>query len=209
MLIKVLLSGTKIKELMVGGFNMDLRVKKTEKIIMTAFLELVMTEGFERVTVKAISERAMINRKTFYQHFTDKYAVTEKLTQDLLDWLQRALQKRGELVAQGKSFQQAFTALAPELTEFMTAWREPLQAMILIPTVRAELLQALQTTMRQQLETTLQRSVAPLEVNVVGGVTLGLLMSYLQNNQLPSNDDWRQLADSLGQVLGPILAAID
>lgn len=56
---------------------MDLRVKRTNKLIHRAFIKLVAKKGYEKVTVQDIAEEAMINRATFYAHYTDK--------QDLFD----------------------------------------------------------------------------------------------------------------------------
>lgn len=56
----------------------DLRVVRTKTMIKQAFLELMDEQGFEAVTVKALTERAGINRGTFYSHYVDKYDLMEK-----------------------------------------------------------------------------------------------------------------------------------
>lgn len=50
----------------------DLRKIRTKKMIIDAFLELVEEKGMETVTIQEIADKAMINRATFYAHFTDK-----------------------------------------------------------------------------------------------------------------------------------------
>jgi AcrR family transcriptional regulator len=55
----------------------DLRVQRTRRLIQEAFTALTVEKGFAAVTVRDITERAMINRSTFYRHYLDKY--------DLLD----------------------------------------------------------------------------------------------------------------------------
>jgi len=57
---------------------MDLRIKRTRKFIREAFFELLLEKGFPAVTVGDITERAMVNRSTFYRHFADKYDLAEK-----------------------------------------------------------------------------------------------------------------------------------
>lgn len=47
----------------------DLRVLRTKSAIRAAFKELVCELPYEKCTVKAISERAGINRNTFYLHY--------------------------------------------------------------------------------------------------------------------------------------------
>ncbi|WP_248621680.1 TetR/AcrR family transcriptional regulator [Enterococcus cecorum] len=53
----------------------DLRTKRTRKMILEAFINLVEEKGYEHVTVSDIASQAMINRATFYAHFKDKQDV--------------------------------------------------------------------------------------------------------------------------------------
>lgn len=55
--------------------------ERTDRDITNAFLTLLNTKAFEKITVSDIIDAAMINRSTFYQHFQDKYAILEKLQQ--------------------------------------------------------------------------------------------------------------------------------
>ena len=47
----------------------DLRIARTKESIKKAFKELVCELPYEKVTVKAIADRARINRNTFYLHY--------------------------------------------------------------------------------------------------------------------------------------------
>jgi AcrR family transcriptional regulator len=51
----------------------DLRVRRTHALLQKAFIELTIEKGFTEVTVRDITERAMVNRATFYHHYQDKY----------------------------------------------------------------------------------------------------------------------------------------
>lgn len=57
--------------------KLDPRVKRTRKYLKDAFLELLTDKGFHTVTVQDITERAEVNRATFYAHFPDKYALLD------------------------------------------------------------------------------------------------------------------------------------
>ena len=46
----------------------NLRIERTKESIKKAFKELVCELPYEKVTVKAIADRAGINRNTFYLH---------------------------------------------------------------------------------------------------------------------------------------------
>lgn len=59
--------------------KMDLRVKKTKLAIEAALLKLLETKPFQEITINNIAEEAMINRATFYSHYTDKYDLLDSL----------------------------------------------------------------------------------------------------------------------------------
>lgn len=62
-----------------GGPKLDPRIIRTRKLIMNAFMHLSKIKDFDRITIKDITEEAMINRATFYYHFTDKNELLEQV----------------------------------------------------------------------------------------------------------------------------------
>lgn len=50
----------------------DLRVIKTKNLIYKSFIELAKKYGYQKITVKNLCDKAMINRNTFYLHFQNK-----------------------------------------------------------------------------------------------------------------------------------------
>ena len=57
----------------------DIRVIRTRQNIIQAFVDLANSEGIDAVTVQQIADWAMINRATFYAHFTDKEDLYEQV----------------------------------------------------------------------------------------------------------------------------------
>jgi len=57
--------------------KLDPRVKRTRHMLEQAFMESVREKGFQAVSVQDITERAGVNRATFYAHFQDKYALLD------------------------------------------------------------------------------------------------------------------------------------
>ncbi len=47
----------------------DMRVQKTLSLIRETFEDMIMEMDYEKITVKELSDRARINRKTFYSHY--------------------------------------------------------------------------------------------------------------------------------------------
>ena len=56
----------------------DLRVRRTRKLLQQALIEGTVEKGFAALTVRDITERAMVNRSTFYRHYLDKYDLLEQ-----------------------------------------------------------------------------------------------------------------------------------
>jgi AcrR family transcriptional regulator len=59
----------------------DLRVKRTQKLILEAMIELTAQKGFSAVTVRDITKHAEINRATFYRHYQDKFDLLDQYAQ--------------------------------------------------------------------------------------------------------------------------------
>ena len=60
----------------------DPRVKRTRKLLLQSFIELLAEKGFRDLSVQDIAERATLNRATFYAHFEDKYALMESFIRE-------------------------------------------------------------------------------------------------------------------------------
>lgn len=58
--------------------KLDPRIKRTRKLIQQAFNELLAEKGFGNITVQDVTERAEVNRATFYAHYPDKFALLEE-----------------------------------------------------------------------------------------------------------------------------------
>jgi len=63
----------------------DLRVIKTKRNIKNAFIEILLEKDFKEITVQNILDKALINRKTFYNHYMDKYDLADQMIQDFFD----------------------------------------------------------------------------------------------------------------------------
>lgn len=89
----------------------DLRIQRTKDAIRTAFKALVMELPFEKITVKAIADRARINRNTFYLHY--------ETVDDLLREIQADYQSRYVEKIKNLSYTKDTAKLVREFFEFM------------------------------------------------------------------------------------------
>ncbi len=78
----------------------DPRLQRTDKLLEDTLIELTAERGFDRVTVRDITERAGVNRATFYRHFQDKYALVESIFEEAIRELAQDLEPPREVPSQ-------------------------------------------------------------------------------------------------------------
>ena len=71
--------------------KLDPRVKRTRRLIVHAFEDLLTEKNFESISVQDVTEKAQINRATFYAHFSDKYAL---LDHSISEMFRQEIEKR-------------------------------------------------------------------------------------------------------------------
>jgi AcrR family transcriptional regulator len=57
----------------------DPRVRRTRILLHDALRKLMRDKGFDDISVQDIAETATVNRATFYDHYTDKYALIDAM----------------------------------------------------------------------------------------------------------------------------------
>lgn len=107
----------------------DLRVIKTKKNIEESFIYLLRQKDFNKITVQDILDRALINRSTFYKHYTDKYELAETLCNEVFDSLIAGVKNRFECV----NVEDALMVIKP-LYQILSAKREEILALYTINT---------------------------------------------------------------------------
>lgn len=180
----------------------DFRMKKTDDVITKSFIDLVIENGFDKVTVKDIALRSMISRKTFYLHYEDKFALTDVILQDILTWLDETLKKKLLLINQGIVLSDAISELEPELGQLLSCWSRPINAIMTIPQAKMQLMDGIKDILSNNLQAALKRPESDLEINVIGGIMLGMIGYYLQTNDFPSSKEIHQLSDTVNLIFG-------
>jgi len=71
----------------------DAKMLATEVKLQRAFVQLMTTEGFDRLTVQRLSQAAQINRGTFYLHYLDKYDLLTHFENELVSRVQDIFQR--------------------------------------------------------------------------------------------------------------------
>jgi AcrR family transcriptional regulator len=69
----------------------DPRIRRTRQLLQGALLQLLGSKPFDDISVQDITDAATVNRATFYDHYTDKFALLEAL---IASGFHRMLQER-------------------------------------------------------------------------------------------------------------------
>lgn len=72
------------------------RQTETKEYIKEAVAQLLSEQGFEQLTISQITQRAGINRGTFYLHYQDKYDMIDQLKEDTLNQIFYILQEEDQ-----------------------------------------------------------------------------------------------------------------
>lgn len=81
---------------------MDLRIERTRRSIINAFIELRSQKPIEKITVKELAERACINKATFYSHYEDIYDLTGQLEKETISAIIKGIPQPDLLVTNPK-----------------------------------------------------------------------------------------------------------
>jgi AcrR family transcriptional regulator len=57
--------------------SIDPRIRRTRLLLQQALGKLLESRDFDKISVQDIAEAATVNRATFYDHYTDKFALLE------------------------------------------------------------------------------------------------------------------------------------
>lgn len=69
----------------------NLRLRRTQKLLREALIELIEERSFNALTVGEIAERAMVSRAAFYRNYRDKYDLVEQIFEEAMSALHNAV----------------------------------------------------------------------------------------------------------------------
>lgn len=82
--------------------KLDPRVVRSRQMLREALVVLIAEKGFDAITVQEITDRAKLNRATFYLHYQDKQELLVKSLREAIDELMADIgastDERGQLV---------------------------------------------------------------------------------------------------------------
>lgn len=68
--------------------SQDRRVKRTKMLLQTTLVELMLEKEVSQISVKELTQRADVNRSTFYLHYLDIYDMLEQMEEAFIGSVQ-------------------------------------------------------------------------------------------------------------------------
>lgn len=62
----------------------DRRVRKTQRALSDALVELILEKGYDTITIKDITDRADVAHATFYRHYGDKDELLRRKLEEIV-----------------------------------------------------------------------------------------------------------------------------
>lgn len=179
----------------------DLRVERTERAIQSAFVKIVNTSGFESVTITGLAQEAMINRLTFYKHYTDKYDLAQAMIEQFGVLYEQVIQKRLKLSRENMSLRDVLETLTPELNGLFVKRRAELRALQTIQVGTLTLNNRLEQVINRYMPQIMHHEISTLERRLLVGI-LAILLNYVVDEQhVPDYRDLQQTLADIQKVL--------
>ncbi|MBR2077198.1 MAG: TetR/AcrR family transcriptional regulator [Exiguobacterium sp.] len=191
----------------------DLRVIRTKKLIKDAFFSLIEEQGFEGVTVKQLTERAGINRGTFYSHYVDKFELMEKCVNEIFEEAEQKLIHHLPHIFGDERTDKSYHYLVPfiRFIEDNQIIMKPLLGPNGDPTFQAKLRKFMQAALFQRSPVTLfdpdeMMVPPPYLVAYLSSAHMGVIYEWLNN---PSSEE---TAEDIARIIytityeGPLVA---
>ncbi|UPU87200.1 TetR/AcrR family transcriptional regulator [Demequina sp. TMPB413] len=164
---------------------MDARIVRTRRRLQEALLSLARERGLEHVAISDITERAGVNRSTFYQHYADKDTVLA----DALDRIAGEAGARLEIpLLQASGPPEPLVAFLAHIDEYADVYRS-----VFSGTGSGVVLARLRARVRDALDVALLAAqrvapmVAPADVVAAGvaGSIVGVIGAWLEIEDRP------------------------
>lgn len=68
--------------------SQDRRVRRTKTLLQTTLVELMLVKEVSQISVKELTQRADVNRSTFYLHYLDIYDMLEQMENEFIGRVQ-------------------------------------------------------------------------------------------------------------------------
>lgn len=165
------------------------RVMETKEKIRDAFFDLYATKKIERISIKEITEKAQLNRGTFYVYYKDIYDLLEKTEDELIEELVIKLKGIITMILREANIQPFLPPI-----EFYERYSRFLRVLLGVngdPNFIFKIKTIIKKTLRELLEKENIPHIENMEyvIEYISSAQIGIISFWLQNNMvLPVKD---------------------
>ncbi|ASA23440.1 TetR/AcrR family transcriptional regulator [Paenibacillus donghaensis] len=172
--------------------KIDRRILKSHTAIQSAFLTMLIEVGFDAISVKAITDRADISRKTFYLHYVDKYDLLDRIVAKQLEELEEICDQKKE-----KGFVEG-TVIWFHYFEKHKAFFSALFISRSTVTFRERLLNFMMNQLSNKIDKRDSKNDNEILLKFLGMAVLGIMESFVLNHL---NGSTEQIATQVGELM--------
>lgn len=180
----------------------DPRIRRTRQLLHEALFKLLESKRFDDISVQDLADAATVNRATFYDHYTDKYALLEAATAGRFH---RLLEQR-QVAYTGCA--EALRAIVLATCDFLVASRPECRLAdrtgAFEPLIEAAVTKAIRRVLAPGIESHARRG-APAPDLIAGATSwaiYGAAKSWFEAPKRPSAD---AAATQIAALVGPML----
>lgn len=167
----------------------DLRIVKTENLIYETLINLLKEKPFEEIKVSDICSKALINRSTFYAHYSDKYELVYSFINTLKQELSAAIKENMKDFNTKEYYIEMINLVLSHLEERKEIYysilinnRNSIVMDIFLDVINKDVSERLGQVKREEIPSKV------ISTFYIGGVT-SLCMEWLKNNSEYSKED--------------------
>ncbi|MBP1544597.1 MAG: TetR/AcrR family transcriptional regulator [Oscillospiraceae bacterium] len=171
----------------------DLRIVKTRSIIKNALIELMAEKGVSDITITELSTRALINRKTFYRHYSSVSAVVSEIENEILSEFADTLKSSNTSCLDVVGVVADITALVERRREYFAKMLKLNPDLFSMGRIKAMLRRAVEVSLKNSMELHNERTLSAISQFMVSGV-LALYSEWFDNGCSGSLDHVTDIA---------------
>lgn len=160
------------------------RVTETKERIRDAFFELYGTKKIERISIKEITEKAQLNRGTFYVYYKDIYDLLEKTEDELIEEMMDKIRDIMKMVLRDDNIE----GLLPPI-DFYRRWSKFLKV-LLGPNGDSNFIHKIKRIIKKNLEELIQEeNISQIEhieyvVEYIASAQLGVISYWMIEKEM-------------------------
>ncbi|WP_282801657.1 TetR/AcrR family transcriptional regulator [Secundilactobacillus kimchicus] len=164
----------------------DLRVIKTKMTIENAFAELILEKGLDAVKIVDVTNRAKVDRHTFYRHYKNKNDLMDHMIADFFG-------EFAELIEKQPPFSIGYQS-SDELTQFLINDLAPLisSKQNILRVAQQELSATFSKVSRQNIRDTIHQKLdadtPEIEVYIIIGICTALMQYVVDHKTTPTKE---------------------